>query len=460
MMTIGYRCALLCISVLLVSAAAGAQEPPEFQGVPPPAVAMDPTSVEFDPSPDHSLWDPSGQPIVSRYDLEFYYVGAPQPFQVTNLGKPAPEADGKIRVPFLGYITAWPPPGIMYEARVNTIGVSGTTNSAPSNEFMYSTGSCEYMLNPTMNLRGLSFPPSGGAGQATVLTGASCGWHAASSAPWLVVTSGPVTGNGVLTFTVAGNTGGARAATITLGASSIDVSQAAFTDSPGVQPARNASTAPAEQTDTIVAAPNSTYGSADSGAASAPPAIKVETAVANSVQQPNVGNNRQSFTSSPPERKADSGVAAAAITSSVRRIPFQSAKPDTSSGVQPVVSAPMRATPMPGKASEGQRVTELAISPASVAPGAAVTITLPAEFARRGGWIGLYAAGSDIGDAYVRIQYIERTTSAEGSGARTIVFAMPAICGQYTFRLLADHAQVVAASGVIIVSDPARTARD
>ena len=63
--------------------------------------------------------------MVERYDLEFYLIGATQPFQVTDLGKPAPEADGKIREDFTTRLSSWPLPGVLYEARVAAVGSTG-----------------------------------------------------------------------------------------------------------------------------------------------------------------------------------------------------------------------------------------------------------------------------------------------------------------------------------------------
>ena len=51
---------------------------------------VNPTGAEFMPSTDHNATASDGTPVVTRYDLAFYLVGAAQPFQVTALGKPAP----------------------------------------------------------------------------------------------------------------------------------------------------------------------------------------------------------------------------------------------------------------------------------------------------------------------------------------------------------------------------------
>jgi hypothetical protein len=89
----------LC-SLLVVVAALTAASPVAAQ------VIVDPRTAEFDPSPDHN-----NATLVARYDLEFYFQGASQPFQTANLGKPAPQGDGKIRVDLLTVLGAFPPAG-------------------------------------------------------------------------------------------------------------------------------------------------------------------------------------------------------------------------------------------------------------------------------------------------------------------------------------------------------------
>jgi hypothetical protein len=59
---------------------------------------------------------------VDRYDLEFYHLGAAQPFQTTPLGMPLVDVDGKVRVDLATVLSAWPPPGAVYEAAVSAVG--------------------------------------------------------------------------------------------------------------------------------------------------------------------------------------------------------------------------------------------------------------------------------------------------------------------------------------------------
>ena len=72
-----------------------------------------------------------------------------------------------------------------------------------------------------------TFPASGGAGAVGVSAVAGCDWTTASSAPWLVVTSGAGgEGSGNVTFTVAVNTGPERTGTLTIGGQTLTVTQA------------------------------------------------------------------------------------------------------------------------------------------------------------------------------------------------------------------------------------------
>ena len=98
--------------------------------------------------------------MVERYDLEFYLIGATQPFQVTNLGKPVPEADGKIREDFTTRLSSWPLPVVLYETRVAAVGSTGIGRSDVSNQFSFSD-----TMAPTVTL---TAPPSGATVSGTV----------------------------------------------------------------------------------------------------------------------------------------------------------------------------------------------------------------------------------------------------------------------------------------------------
>ena len=97
-----------------------------------PAETLNPRTVEFDPSADHNTT------IVTGYELQFYLLGAVAPFQTVQLGKPAPSADGKIRVDYLslpGLLVSWPLPVSQYQAKVSAWGSAGIGLSDFSNTF-------------------------------------------------------------------------------------------------------------------------------------------------------------------------------------------------------------------------------------------------------------------------------------------------------------------------------------
>ena len=100
------------------------------------AQTVSPQTVEFDPSADHNA-TVGGVAVVEGYELRFYTVGGAQPVHVIELGKPTPEADGKIRFNFASPLGAWPVNGVVYEARVAAVGPGGSTVSAISNQFVF-----------------------------------------------------------------------------------------------------------------------------------------------------------------------------------------------------------------------------------------------------------------------------------------------------------------------------------
>jgi len=185
---------------------------------------VDPTTAEFDPSADHSATASDGTPLVNHYDLEFYLSGATLPFQVLGLNKPAPAADGKIRVNFATLLAALPSPGILYQSTVAAIGPGGTGRSTFSNTFSFSVP-CSYTVAPT------SATPSaaGGAASLSVTAGTGCGWSAASNITWITVTGGSSgSGNGTVNYTVAANTATSpRSATLTVAGQTVTVTQRA-----------------------------------------------------------------------------------------------------------------------------------------------------------------------------------------------------------------------------------------
>jgi hypothetical protein len=99
------------------------------------AQTVSPQIVEFDPSADHNAIV-SGVAVVEGYELRFHTVGGSQPVHVIDLGKPAPQSDGKIRFNFTALLGAWPVDGVVYEARVAAVGPGGSAVSTISNQFV------------------------------------------------------------------------------------------------------------------------------------------------------------------------------------------------------------------------------------------------------------------------------------------------------------------------------------
>jgi hypothetical protein len=77
--------------------------------------------------------------------------------------------------------------------------------------------------------RGSDFVPSSdGSVSVNVSTSSTCGWTAASNAPWLSVASGASgIGNGSVEYRYMGNTGGQRTGTLTIAGLTFTVTQAA-----------------------------------------------------------------------------------------------------------------------------------------------------------------------------------------------------------------------------------------
>lgn len=185
-------------------------------------VASNPTTVAFPPSPDHWKVLADGRPAVDHYEFDVYSVGASQPFQRTNIGKPAPAADGSIYYDFSGGVMSWPLPGGNYEARVAAVGPSGSGLSSPSNPFTFTFTSCSYTLSGTS----ASLPAAGGGTQVSVTTGSTCTWTAVSNVSWIVLSAAGFTGNGTVVATVAANTStSSRTGTLIVAGRTFTVSQ-------------------------------------------------------------------------------------------------------------------------------------------------------------------------------------------------------------------------------------------
>ena len=186
---------------------------------------LNPTTVEFDPSPDHSAVGGDGQAVVHRYELRMYALGSSLPAVTTDLGKPAPASDGKIRVNFSSLTSPWPPPDGDYEARVAAVGPSGVGQSDSSNPFSFSfqTG-CTYALSGT----GGSVPAAGGSASVILTAGSGCGWTVTGAPTWVTLSASTGVGGATLTFTAAPNTTtSTRTASLAVGGKSYRLTQAA-----------------------------------------------------------------------------------------------------------------------------------------------------------------------------------------------------------------------------------------
>jgi hypothetical protein len=109
--------------------------------------------------------------------------------------------------------------------RAGTITVGGVDLQIIQDAAAGAPPNCTVTLQPTS----LSMPSAGGPGSVAITTNAGCSWTAASGATWITITppaSG--SGSGSKAFTVAANTTGtSRTGTITVGAATLTVNQAA-----------------------------------------------------------------------------------------------------------------------------------------------------------------------------------------------------------------------------------------
>ena len=188
------------------------------------AQTINPSAAEFVASSDHNAVLSDGTAALTRYDLEFYNVGAGSPFQVASLGKPTPGTGGVISVVLSSVLTSLPSPGLVYEARVAAIGPGGASRSAASNTFSF-VSPCSFSITPTSQ----TIAPGGGAGSVTVAAGAGCAWTAVSNAGWMSITAGGSgNGDGTVTYSVSADvTASSRTGTLTVAGQTVTVAQAA-----------------------------------------------------------------------------------------------------------------------------------------------------------------------------------------------------------------------------------------
>ena len=186
-------------------------------------VLSDPRIAEFDPSPDHSAVLADGQPAVLRYDLGMFVVGSSVPFATVSMGKPDPEADGKIRYDFTAAVAGVSFPGGSYEARVSAVGPEGEALSDPSNPFTFSNApGC----TPSLNTTTVRATASGGSYSVGFSIPSTCNWTASTSMAWLTLWATNGTGSGTVPFQVQANTSEfGRTGTITVSGQAVTVAQ-------------------------------------------------------------------------------------------------------------------------------------------------------------------------------------------------------------------------------------------
>jgi hypothetical protein len=116
-------------------------------------------------------------------------------------------------------------------ARTGSVVVAGQTLTIAQPD---GSAPCTYAIAPA----GLAIPPAGGTGTVTVTAGNGCSWTAVSSVGWITVTAGSSgSGNGNVTFSVAGNGGATRTGTITIGGQVFTVTQASVACTYAIAPA-------------------------------------------------------------------------------------------------------------------------------------------------------------------------------------------------------------------------------
>jgi Putative binding domain, N-terminal len=109
-------------------------------------------------------------------------------------------------------------------ARTGTISVANRTLTVSQAAGAAPPPTCTYAIAPTAQ----NVPSTASTGTVNVTTAAACAWTAVSNAVWLTVTSGAAgTGNGVVGFSVAANTGAARTGMVMIATQTFSVTQAA-----------------------------------------------------------------------------------------------------------------------------------------------------------------------------------------------------------------------------------------
>lgn len=104
--------------------------------------------------------------------------------------------------------------------------VGGYQDTTPFNLTVTPGVTCSFSLSSSSQ----TFGSSGGSGTVSVITTSGCGWAASSNASFITVTSGASgTGDGVVGFSVASNTGAARNGTLTIAGQTYTINQSGGT---------------------------------------------------------------------------------------------------------------------------------------------------------------------------------------------------------------------------------------
>lgn len=123
---------------------------------------VDARRVEFTPSVDNDVLVNS-TPIVTNYSLTVFVAGDITPAETVNLGKPAPDVDGMIRVDFVALLVSPLTPGIVYETALSAVGPGGASSpSTRSNTFGFSQP-CAASISPLSQSTG----SAGGSGRGS-----------------------------------------------------------------------------------------------------------------------------------------------------------------------------------------------------------------------------------------------------------------------------------------------------
>ena len=120
--------------------------------------------------------------MVTGYVLQIHRLGVAAPDAVVDLGKPAPDADGYIRVNLGGRLAGLTSAGAPFEARVAAVGPGGISSSTPSN--LFEVDSCRFVIPGSAQVG-----PAGGAVSVALVTLPGCQWRAETETSWLTYTA-------------------------------------------------------------------------------------------------------------------------------------------------------------------------------------------------------------------------------------------------------------------------------